>query len=98
MVIFTVLGLFKEFVSRRAVAYSQPRNWGAKMFDFRQTTLFCLEKRLSKHKMTICSKNFGGAWPLWSPTSYAYVAVLFCWLRLSQNYWYFSIYQLLKSG
>jgi len=32
---------------------SQPKNWGAgKMFDFRRITLFCLEKRLSKHKMT----------------------------------------------
>ena len=32
---------------------SQPKNWGrGKMFDFRRITLFCLEKRLSKHKMT----------------------------------------------
>ena len=39
---------------------SQPKNWGgAKMFDFRQITLFSLEKRLSKHKMTIFSKNLG---------------------------------------
>jgi len=30
------------------------------MFDFRRITLFCLEKRLSKHKMTIFSKNLGG--------------------------------------
>jgi len=37
------------------------------MFDFRQITLFCLEKRLSKHKMTIFSKHFGGSWPLWLP-------------------------------
>jgi len=29
------------------------------MFDFRRITLFCLEKRLSKHKMTIFSKNWG---------------------------------------
>jgi len=27
------------------------------MFDFRRITLFCLEKRLSKHKVTIFSKN-----------------------------------------
>ena len=40
---------------------------GGKMFDFRRITLFCLEKRLSKHKMTIFSKNLGGAWPLVSP-------------------------------
>jgi len=32
---------------------SQPKNLGGgKMFDFRRITLFCLEKRLSKHKMT----------------------------------------------
>jgi len=30
------------------------------MFDFRRITLFCLEKRLSKHKMTVISKNLGG--------------------------------------
>ena len=34
-----------------------------KMFNFRRITLFCLEKRLSKHKMTL----FGGAWLLWPP-------------------------------
>jgi len=37
------------------------------MFDFRQITLFCLEKRLSKHKIIKFSKNFGGLWPLWPP-------------------------------
>jgi len=36
------------------------------MFDFRRITLFCLEKRLSKHKMTMLSKNLG-AWLLWPP-------------------------------
>jgi len=30
------------------------------MFDFRRITLFCLEKRFSKQKMTIFSKNLGG--------------------------------------
>jgi len=34
------------------------------MFDFRRITLFCLEKRLSKYKMTICSKNLWGMAPL----------------------------------
>jgi len=34
------------------------------MYDFRRITLFCLEKRLSKHKMTIFSKNVGGMVPL----------------------------------
>jgi len=39
----------------------QPKNLGApKMFDFRRMTLFCFEKRLSKHKMTILSENLGG--------------------------------------
>jgi len=33
------------------------------MFDFRRITLFCLEKRLSKHKMTLFSKNLGGHGP-----------------------------------
>ena len=31
-----------------------------KMFNFRRTTLFCLEKRFSKHKITIFSTNLGG--------------------------------------
>ena len=37
------------------------------MLDVRRITLFCLEKRLSKHKMTIFSKNLGRPWPLWPP-------------------------------
>jgi len=32
------------------------------MFDFRPIILFCLEKRLSKHKMTVFSKNLGYAY------------------------------------
>ena len=43
------------------------------MFDFRRITLFCLEKRLSKHKMTIFSKNWGGMAPF-APPGYAYVS------------------------
>jgi len=44
---------------------SRPKNFGeTKMFDFR-ITLFCLEKRLSKHKMTYVLKIWGWAWPLW---------------------------------
>jgi len=47
---------------------SQPKNLeGAKMFDFRRKTAFCLEKRLSKHKMTIFLKILWGAWLLWPP-------------------------------
>jgi len=41
------------------------------MFDFRRITLFCLEKRLSKHKMTIYSKHLGGHGPF-GPHGYAY--------------------------
>jgi len=41
------------------------------MFDFRRITLFCLEKRLSTHKMTIFSNNLGGT-----------MAPLRPWLRL----------------
>jgi len=42
---------------------ASPEIWGGKMFDFRRIKLFCLEKRLSKHKMTMFSKNFGGHGP-----------------------------------
>jgi len=37
------------------------------MFDIRRITQFCLEKRLSKHKITTFSKSLGGPWPLWAP-------------------------------
>jgi len=44
------------------------------MCDFKRITLFCLENRLSKHKMTIFSKNLrGGMAPLPHP-GYAYGA------------------------
>jgi len=33
------------------------------MLDFRRITLFCLEEHLSKHKMTIFSKNLWGHVP-----------------------------------
>jgi len=36
-----------------AVAQPAPKFGGAKVLDFRRITLFCLEKRLSKHNMTI---------------------------------------------
>jgi len=49
---------------------SQPKNFGgAKIVDFRRIALFCLEKRLSKLKMTIFSENFGGH----GPPGYAFV-------------------------
>jgi len=44
------------------------------MLDFRRITLFCLEKRLSKHKMTIFSEKLEGAMaPFAPPPGYAYV-------------------------
>jgi len=46
---------------------------GAKMFDFRRITLFCLEKRFSKQKITIFSKNLGRVHgPFAPPPGYAY--------------------------
>jgi len=35
------------------------------MFDFRRITLFRLEYRPSKHKMTVCFENLGGHDPRW---------------------------------
>jgi len=59
--------------------HSQPRNfWGAKMFDFRRITLFCLETRLSKHKMSIFSKNLEGNDPFGPPWLRLWVATLLC--------------------
>jgi len=49
-----------------------PKLRGGKMFDFRRITLFCLKKRLSKHKKTTCSKNLGGGMAALAPS----------WLRL----------------
>jgi len=45
---------------------------GAKIFDIRRITLFCLENRLSKHKMNMFFKNLGGHGPL-APPGYVYV-------------------------
>ena len=42
------------------------------MFDFRRIALFCLEKRLSKYKMTTFSKIFFGGHAPFGPPSYAY--------------------------
>jgi len=55
--------------------HSQSKKLGGQIFDFKRITLFCLEKRLSKHKMTIFSKNFlGGMSPLAPPgCAYAWI-------------------------
>jgi len=65
--------MFKsEAVAQQVQKFGGQKNWGrAKMFDSWRITLFCLEKRLSKHKMTIFSKNLGGG-----------MAPLPPWLRL----------------
>jgi len=51
----------------QALGVASPEIFGGKMFDFRPITLFCLEKRLSKHKMTIFSKPLGGHGPPATP-------------------------------
>jgi len=48
--------------------------WVGKMFDFRRITLFCLEKRFSKHKMTVFSKNLVGGHGSFGPPGYAYAS------------------------
>jgi len=58
-------------ITHRYSRVARPKIGGGKMFHFRRRTLFCLEKRLSKNKMTISSKHLRGPWPLWTP-----------WLRL----------------
>jgi len=45
------------------------------MFDFTRITLFYLKKRLSKHKMTIFSKHFGGHGSCGAPPAYAYGSI-----------------------
>ena len=54
------------------------------MFDSRRITLFCLEKRLSKHKMAMFSKNLGVAMGHLAPPGYAYG---FHGIEEAENYW-----------
>jgi len=66
--------IFKKLFPTSAQWLSQLKNLGGtKMFGFRRITLFCLEKRLSKHKITIFSKHLGGMAPL-TPPGYAYAS------------------------
>jgi len=44
------------------------------MLDFRRITLFCLEKRVSRHKMTIFSKTLGKAMAALAPPGYVYAS------------------------
>ena len=55
------------------------------MFDFRRITLFCLEKRLPKHKMSIFYKNSGGGHGSFGPPGYAYG-----WARQIHNQYFQS--------
>jgi len=47
------------------------------MFDFRRITPCCLEKPLSKHKMTIFSKNFGGHDPFGPPLATPMIVIIY---------------------
>ena len=56
------------------------------MFDFRRITLFCLEKRLSKHKMTIFSKNLRGSHgPLGAPLATSRFVSLYCAFHVTNS-------------
>jgi len=56
----------------RASSVASPKIWGGgKMFDFRRIALFCLEKRISKHKMTKFSKYLGAGMAPLPPPGYA---------------------------
>ena len=57
------------------------------MFDFGRITLFCLEKRLSKHKMTICSKNLSGAMAPLVPPGYVYVSMCGDFIVVWKKFW-----------
>jgi len=50
----------KKCINSFGSVYCQYSAVYTKMFNFRRITLFCLEKRLSKHRMTIFSSNLGG--------------------------------------
>jgi len=65
------VNLLQQIASPKIWAGVKKLGWG-KLFDFRRITLFCLKKRLSKHKMTMFSKNLRGPWPF-GPPGYAYV-------------------------
>jgi len=62
----------QKFACSYTSGVASPKILGGKMPDFRRITLFCLEKRLSKHKMAIFSKNSEGHGPFFPP-GYAYV-------------------------
>jgi len=53
--------------------WEAPNKFGAgKMLDFWRITLFCLEERLSRHKMTMFFEIFWGGMAALAPPAYAY--------------------------
>ena len=60
----------KEWTRASCTGVASPKIFWGKMFDFMRITLFCLENRLSKHKMTIISKNLRGHGPFRPPPGY----------------------------
>ena len=63
---------------------------GTKIFNFMRITLSRLEKRLSKHKVTICSKNLGRRMTLWLPLA---TPMLLCKRRYPTSFLSLSLYQ-----
>ena len=55
------------------------------MFDFKRITLFCFQKRLSKHKLAICSKNLGGHDPF-APLTTPMCHNAFRWIARVANF------------
>jgi len=77
-----------QAVAEPAQKFGEVKNLGGQMFDFKRITPFCLEKRHSKGKMTILSKNFGGGMaPLAPPW-------LRLWLQVAQtsSHWIFELW------
>jgi len=64
-----------------AVAQPAQKFGEAKMFDFRQITLFCLEKRFSKIKWLYFLKIWEGAWPVWPPWLRLCLLIQFLWTK-----------------
>jgi len=66
-----VLASLGTFYQRLFPGYqwrSQPKNFGEpKCLILGEKRYFLWKKRFSKHKMTICSKNFGVSWPVLPP-------------------------------
>jgi len=58
---------FHVFTLDESSGVASPKFLVGEMFDFRRLALFCSEKRLTKHKMTIFSKHLGGHGPFGRP-------------------------------